>query len=393
VTHDDVTPANPERDEAALSHDAIGAYILGALPEDERIAFEAHLRECQSCQQELRELGPIAALLPSIYEHLDLPGIDPLPSTLEPSSEVRERIVAEAVSIDTVEAGAVNGPEPALIADPPTLESVDQSVEAAVPELEGPVSPIVESAAEGAEAVGDAQPAAEQVVAESEVESVSVSTEEMVTVAATAEEVEPEAEAPRPRRRPRGRIAPGEAPPEASVIALPTQRGSMIPWAVAAAASIIAVGAILWALAMLGQIDDLKDERDLQDQHIAQLNADLEAYMAQTPANVYPLIATTTGTSDARGIAYMDPDPNGWGGVIAFRGMSMPPSGQVYQLWMIRDGQTLPGPTFMPDQTGEAMVQVPGEAATAQAMAITMEPEGGSQTPSTTPILQGEMTA
>jgi anti-sigma-K factor RskA len=60
---------------------------------------------------------------------------------------------------------------------------------------------------------------------------------------------------------------------------------------------------------------------------------------------------------------------------------------------MIRDGQTLPGPTFMPDQTGEAMVQVPGEAATAQAMAITMEPEGGSQTPSTTPILQGEMTA
>lgn len=89
----------------------------------------------------------------------------------------------------------------------------------------------------------------------------------------------------------------------------------------------------------------------------------------------------------------MDPDPNGWGGIIAFRGMTPPPAGQVYQLWMIEGDQTLPGPTFMPDAAGEAMVQVPGEAATSQAMAITMEPEGGSDTPSTTPIMQGDMTA
>ena len=57
MTHDDVTTApNFEQDDAALSHDAIGAYILGALPESELVVFEAHLRDCPQCQQELREL-------------------------------------------------------------------------------------------------------------------------------------------------------------------------------------------------------------------------------------------------------------------------------------------------------------------------------------------------
>jgi hypothetical protein len=39
------------------------------------------------------------------------------------------------------------------------------------------------------------------------------------------------------------------------------------------------------------------------------------------------------------------------------------------------------------------MVQVPGEGADSDAMAITMEPDGGSDTPSTTPIMQGQLTA
>ncbi len=176
-------------------------------------------------------------------------------------------------------------------------------------------------------------------------------------------------------------------------MSLPKQRSSILPWALAAAAAVIAAGSILWALAMMGQIDDLKDERNLQDQQLAQMNAEREQYLAQTPANVYPLVSTTDASTDATAMVYMDPDPGGWGGIVAFRGMSQPPSGQVYQLWMIENGQAVPGPTFIPDAGGQATVQVPGDAATSQAMAITMEPDGGSETPSTTPIMQGDLTA
>lgn len=44
-------------------HDASGAYALHALPEDERLAFERHLEECESCREEVAELQATAALL------------------------------------------------------------------------------------------------------------------------------------------------------------------------------------------------------------------------------------------------------------------------------------------------------------------------------------------
>ncbi|MFI6647153.1 anti-sigma factor domain-containing protein [Streptomyces sp. NPDC050529] len=44
-------------------HDASGAYALHALPEDERLAFERHLKSCESCREEVAELQATAALL------------------------------------------------------------------------------------------------------------------------------------------------------------------------------------------------------------------------------------------------------------------------------------------------------------------------------------------
>ncbi len=146
MTHDDVTAApNQEPEDDAVSHDAIGAYILGALPDDEQIAFESHLRECSSCQQELRELGPIAALLPRLYDDLDLPGLDPLPIDLDASTVVRERIVAEAVTIGAAGATVTESVEELeLTVDPSAVDAVDASAEALVVEAEEPVIPSID---------------------------------------------------------------------------------------------------------------------------------------------------------------------------------------------------------------------------------------------------------
>jgi anti-sigma-K factor RskA len=63
--------------------DAAGAYVLGALPEDERRGFEAHLSTCESCRAEVVELAGAADALP-----VSAPAMLPPP-------ELKARIMAE----------------------------------------------------------------------------------------------------------------------------------------------------------------------------------------------------------------------------------------------------------------------------------------------------------
>jgi anti-sigma-K factor RskA len=63
--------------------DAAGAYVLGALPEDERRGFEAHLSSCESCRAEVDELAGAADALP-----VSAPAMVPPPA-------LKARIMAE----------------------------------------------------------------------------------------------------------------------------------------------------------------------------------------------------------------------------------------------------------------------------------------------------------
>jgi len=53
--------------------DATGAYVLGALDENERAAFEEHLAGCPACREEVDELRPAVEVLPISVEPLDPP--------------------------------------------------------------------------------------------------------------------------------------------------------------------------------------------------------------------------------------------------------------------------------------------------------------------------------
>jgi anti-sigma-K factor RskA len=53
--------------------DDVGAYLLGALPELERQAFERHVAGCGECQEELERLRPAADVLPGSVEQLEPP--------------------------------------------------------------------------------------------------------------------------------------------------------------------------------------------------------------------------------------------------------------------------------------------------------------------------------
>jgi hypothetical protein len=53
--------------------DDIGAYLLGALNDIERQAFERHLRGCPECRDEVERLRPAADVLPSSVVQLEPP--------------------------------------------------------------------------------------------------------------------------------------------------------------------------------------------------------------------------------------------------------------------------------------------------------------------------------
>jgi hypothetical protein len=73
---------------------------------------------------------------------------------------------------------------------------------------------------------------------------------------------------------------------------------------------------------------------------------------------------------------------------LTVHGLNAPPTGKVYQTWTLARGakSVAPSVTFTPDRNGSAVVALPVDAASTAAIAISVEPEGGSKAPTTTPI-------
>ena len=81
--------------------DAAASYLLGALPEDEHEAYEAHLAICAECREELDHLAPAAYALPASV------------APMAPPPELKARIMAEVQREALLLAAA--GPELSLI--------------------------------------------------------------------------------------------------------------------------------------------------------------------------------------------------------------------------------------------------------------------------------------
>ena len=65
--------------------------------------------------------------------------------------------------------------------------------------------------------------------------------------------------------------------------------------------------------------------------------------------------------------------------------MPPPPDGMVYQLWLEQPVSGMVSAGVMPVKADQTVL-LEGDAATAQAAGITIEPEGGSEHPTTKPI-------
>jgi len=74
---------------------------------------------------------------------------------------------------------------------------------------------------------------------------------------------------------------------------------------------------------------------------------------------------------------------------ITMHDLAEPPRGKVYQAWTLAKGSKAMAPsvTFVPNAHGVAVISLPVDARLTDAVAVSVEPEGGSKAPTTKPVL------
>lgn len=77
--------------------------------------------------------------------------------------------------------------------------------------------------------------------------------------------------------------------------------------------------------------------------------------------------------------------------VITTQGMASPPTGKVFELWLLSEDGTMRQAGLMPDKPDQTIV-FEGDAAQATGAGITVEPMGGSEQPTTPPIASFDFT-
>jgi anti-sigma-K factor RskA len=242
------------------------AYVLGALPEEERVEFEQYLVAHPDLQAEIEELSTIAGLLAFS------------PQEQEPSAELRHKIM------DTVEAEAVH----------------------------------------------------------------------------PAEVVHPR---PSQRRSWLSRLWEAVGPRDLAL----------------AAATVLAIGLFSWSMLLQGEVRDLQGRvQSIQSQPQDQSQG--------------PQMIALGGAGTEQGVRAELVTLEGDRAVLVAENMPPAPEGKTYQIWVIKGDTPKPSGLFDPQKASiAAVVENPVEGA--DAVAVTVEPEGGSKKPTTDPMLVGKVKA
>jgi anti-sigma-K factor RskA len=150
---------------------------------------------------------------------------------------------------------------------------------------------------------------------------------------------------------------------------------------VAAACLAIAIVSSIGDIALNNQLHQAKSQVALGAQRSTALARDL----AESRSTLSDLLS-----SDAKRYPINGGEVVTRGGrlYITINGLPAPPRGKTYQAWTLARGakRVAPSLTFVPDARGVAVVTVPVDARDTAAVAISVEPEGGSKQPTTKPI-------
>ncbi|WP_162924564.1 anti-sigma factor [Rubrobacter indicoceani] len=151
------------------------------------------------------------------------------------------------------------------------------------------------------------------------------------------------------------------------------------------AAGLIVVGLFSWNVVLQGQVQSLRgDNSDLQ--------AQIESPAAPPEVGGNQVLAMAS-EGEMSGVEAEVVSYEGGRAVLVAHNVPQIPEEETFQIWVIQDGEASPSGLFEPQNGAEAPVAayVDGSIANADAIAVTVEPEGGSEQPTSDPQLQASL--
>jgi anti-sigma-K factor RskA len=116
--------------------------------------------------------------------------------------------------------------------------------------------------------------------------------------------------------------------------------------------------------------------------------ADAIAAFSQAGSSVAVIRPSGTGTTSGTGFAAVTADGNAY---LVMAGMPQAPTGKTYQAWFIRDNQPTSAGLMTVDNDGLAVMTNADPLTGIQVVALTLEPVGGSDQPTSDPFALGEV--
>ncbi len=169
----------------------------------------------------------------------------------------------------------------------------------------------------------------------------------------------------------------------------------MLLWAALAASLLAVVGLGANLLSSRGRVATLETELAASERSLAERGRELAERLATLNSILEPGVRlyqlTASGDPDPGIQLFWDQQRN-LAIVHGFR-LKPVPTGRAYQLWFIKDGKPVPSITFKPESTGHVRIEripVPSDGSLSAA-AVTVEPESGSQQPTSPIILVGPL--
>jgi anti-sigma-K factor RskA len=143
----------------------------------------------------------------------------------------------------------------------------------------------------------------------------------------------------------------------------------------AAACFALAVASVLYSVSLNDRLHATQASLAHQNAHVAQDEAML-ADLASDSAQRFPVRGGEAVRAGGR--LY-----------LAMHDLPPAPNGKVYQAWTLPRGSKtmVPSVTFAPDKRGVALVAVSSDAGNDVAVAVSVEPPGGSKQPTSAPVL------
>jgi len=188
---------------------------------------------------------------------------------------------------------------------------------------------------------------------------------------------------------------------------LPARRSGWLPWAVsfiaAAACALLFVKAWTYRSALLAQNAEISQlrgataERDACRQELEAIKKGSQAQRAalallELPSTqLVPISPTPGSTSTSRGTALLNMEERR---AVVLISLLSPAVGKDYELWVIRAGSAVPAGILKPGEDGRALAEIDRsllQGGRPDMFAVTVEPPGGSPTPTLPAFIAGQV--